>query len=88
MCATPKRRMAQETVLVVDVGSASLKAGYAGEDAPATIIPSVPQKYPHGIEVRMNYSHFILNVIFLNSILKSLKEDTMIKLNIRFEEDK
>ena len=42
--------MSHETVLVADVGSASLKAGYAGEDAPATIIPSVAQKYPHGIE--------------------------------------
>mmetsp|Transcript_14429 Transcript_14429/g.15101 ORF Transcript_14429/g.15101 Transcript_14429/m.15101 type:complete len:391 (+) Transcript_14429:27-1199(+) len=39
-----------ETVLVVDVGSASLKAGYAGEDNPATIIPSIAQKFPHGLE--------------------------------------
>lgn len=37
-------------VLVVDAGSASLKAGYAGEDSPATIIPSVAQKCPHGME--------------------------------------
>ena len=40
-----------ETVLVVDVGSASLKAGYAGDDAPITYIPSVPQKYPSGVDV-------------------------------------
>jgi actin-related protein len=48
--------MSHETVLVVDVGSASLKAGYAGEDTPATIIPSVAQKYPHGVEVRKQNS--------------------------------
>lgn len=43
--------MTTETVLVVDVGSASLKAGYAGEDTPVTIIPSIPQKFSNGVEV-------------------------------------
>jgi actin-related protein len=43
--------MSDAPVLVVDIGSASLKAGYAGEDAPATIIPSVAQKCANGLEV-------------------------------------
>lgn len=47
-----------ETVLVVDVGSASLKAGYAGEDNPATIIPSIAQKFPHGLEVNNTFYFF------------------------------
>ena len=40
-----------DPVLVVDVGSASLKAGYAGDDSPVTIIPSVAQKCAKGAEV-------------------------------------
>lgn len=43
--------MSEVPVLVVDVGSASLKSGYSGEDAPATIIPSVAQKCANGLEV-------------------------------------
>ena len=57
-----------ETVLVVDVGSASLKAGYAGEDTPATIIPSVAQKYPHGLEVYYLSSLFLLFSLFLTFV--------------------
>jgi actin-related protein len=62
--------MSSETVLVVDIGSASLKAGYAGEDTPATIIPSIPHKYPHGLEVEeysfIEYSHSLfLSLLYL-----------------------
>lgn len=32
--------MAEDAVLVVDVGSSSLKAGYSGEDIPSYVFPS------------------------------------------------
>ena len=43
--------MSDLPVLVADVGSSSLKAGYAGEDSPATVIPSTGQKCAKGLEV-------------------------------------
>mmetsp|Transcript_5450 Transcript_5450/g.8979 ORF Transcript_5450/g.8979 Transcript_5450/m.8979 type:complete len:375 (-) Transcript_5450:367-1491(-) len=43
--------MSDIPVLVVDVGSASLKAGYAGDDSPVTVIPSTAQKCAKGMEV-------------------------------------
>ncbi len=43
--------MSDIPVLVVDVGSSCLKAGYAGDDSPVTIIPSVAQKCANGVEV-------------------------------------
>lgn len=47
--------MSDGPVLVVDVGSASLKAGYAGDDSPVTIIPSVGVKCAKGMEVSLIY---------------------------------
>ena len=44
--------MAEEQVVIIDVGSASVKAGYSGEDLPSCIFPtSVAQKWARGIEV-------------------------------------
>lgn len=42
--------MAETCTVVADVGSSSVKAGYAGDDIPCAIFPSVIQKYPHGLE--------------------------------------
>jgi actin-related protein len=43
--------MSDETVIVVDIGCASTKAGYAGEDVPSSIFPSVTHKWRVGVEV-------------------------------------
>ena len=32
--------MAEESILVVDIGSSSVKAGYSGEDIPSYVFPS------------------------------------------------
>jgi actin-related protein len=40
-----------DAVLVADVGTASLKAGYAGDNAPLSIIPSIAIKCATGVEV-------------------------------------
>lgn len=40
-----------EAILVVDVGSSSVKAGYSGEDNPSYIYPSTLMKYPRIVEV-------------------------------------
>ena len=42
--------MAEVCTVVVDVGSSSVKAGYAGDDIPCLIFPSVNQKYPPSVE--------------------------------------
>lgn len=42
-------------ILIVDVGSASLKAGYAGDDVPSTIIPAVTMKHRVEIDALENY---------------------------------
>jgi actin-related protein len=42
--------MAEVCTVVVDVGSSCVKAGYAGDDIPSAIFPSVLQKYPFEIE--------------------------------------
>lgn len=51
-------------MLVVDVGSASLKAGYAGDDSPVTVIPSVGQKCAKGLEIMENPGTDLLNSEF------------------------
>ena len=43
--------MADETVIVVDIGCASTKAGYAGDDVPTSIFPSFIHKWNVGVEV-------------------------------------
>jgi len=42
--------MSDEPVIVVDMGSASVKAGYSGDDVPASIFPSAVQKWATGID--------------------------------------
>jgi len=32
--------MSEESILVVDIGSSSVKAGYSGEDVPSYVFPS------------------------------------------------
>lgn len=64
--------MSDIPVLVVDVGSASLKAGYAGDDSPVTVIPSMAQKCAKGVEVRVYCCAFrrhidVCNVPFVRS---------------------
>jgi actin-related protein len=78
--------MSSETVLVVDIGSASLKAGYAGEDTPATIIPSIPHKYPHGLEVTDTFSQEFHSLSC--SQLKISNKINMINQNTQFAVDK
>jgi actin-related protein len=36
--------MADEPILVVDIGSSSVKAGFSGEDVPSYIFPSTTTK--------------------------------------------
>ncbi len=36
--------MIEDTVLVVDIGSSSVKAGFSGEDVPAFVFPSTTGK--------------------------------------------
>ncbi len=44
--------MIEDTVLVVDIGSSSVKAGFSGEDVPAFVFPSTTGKAPsRNIEV-------------------------------------
>ena len=43
--------MTEETVIVVDAGSASVKAGFAAEDAPCSIFPSIVTKSARGMQV-------------------------------------
>ena len=45
--------MSDEPVIVVDVGSASVKAGFAGDDVPTSIFPSIVNKPVTGIDVRV-----------------------------------
>lgn len=59
--------MTDSVVLVVDAGTASLKAGYAGEDAPATIIPSVAQKCANGLEVWLVGQEILLDTFIPGS---------------------
>lgn len=42
--------MAETCTIVVDVGSSSVKAGYAGDDVPSTIFPSCMMKCGPGVE--------------------------------------
>ena len=44
--------MADDSVLIVDIGSASVKAGFAGDDAPCAVFPSIAQKSARGAVVR------------------------------------
>eukprot|EP00607_Mallomonas_marina_P005020 CAMPEP_0182425952 /NCGR_PEP_ID=MMETSP1167-20130531/12437_1 /TAXON_ID=2988 /ORGANISM="Mallomonas Sp, Strain CCMP3275" /LENGTH=380 /DNA_ID=CAMNT_0024607055 /DNA_START=166 /DNA_END=1308 /DNA_ORIENTATION=+ len=52
--------MTDEPVVVVDIGSSSVKAGYAGDDVPTSIFPSATVKWSTGtdsIEVDMSISN-------------------------------
>lgn len=42
--------MSEYPVVVIDIGSASVKAGWAGDDVPSVIFPSVAAKCPTNIE--------------------------------------
>lgn len=64
--------MSDIPVLVVDVGSASLKAGYAGDDSPVTVIPSTAQKCAKGMEVRVHSLCRYLFVLVLNDKLMNV----------------
>jgi len=49
--------MAEENIIVVDVGSSSVKAGFSGEDIPSYVFPSITALPPaRSIEVRMMLS--------------------------------
>ena len=51
-----------EPIVVVDVGSSSIKAGFSGEDSPSYIYPSTLTKHPRMVEVtNFNTSSFLLN---------------------------
>ena len=45
----------EENVLVVDVGSASVKAGFAGDDSPSITFPSIAQKSARGVLVGLTF---------------------------------
>jgi actin-related protein len=44
--------MADGSVLVVDMGSSSTKAGMACEDSPATVFPTLNEQFPRTVEVQ------------------------------------
>lgn len=50
----------EEPILVVDLGSSSIKAGFSGEDTPSYIIPSVLSKNINkNLEVTILLNSFI-----------------------------
>lgn len=58
--------MNRETVLVVDAGSSSIKAGYSGEDVPSYVFPSTVAKVGGGntqvcVLVNINVGCFLLS---------------------------
>ena len=61
--------MTEESVIVVDVGSASVKAGFAAEDAPCSVFPSIAAKSARGVLVRL-IKHF-----FFDNCVNKLKKN-------------
>lgn len=50
--------MTDEPVIVIDMGSSSVKAGYSGDDVPVSIFPSVMQKWAPGIDaIEAEFAH-------------------------------
>ena len=43
--------MADEHVIVVDMGTSSVKVGYSGDDVPNSVFPSSVQKWGPGVDV-------------------------------------
>ncbi len=52
--------MSGETIIVVDVGSASTKAGFSGCDIPDSIFPAAMTKWPRSLEVIDSTYHLLL----------------------------
>ena len=50
--------MSDELIAVVDVGSASTKAGFSGHDVPESVFPSALTKWSRGTEVKI-FASFI-----------------------------
>lgn len=50
-----------EPIVVVDVGSSSIKAGFSGEDSPSYIYPSTLMKHSRMVEVKLNVVVHILS---------------------------
>ena len=58
--------MADEDVaaLVVDNGSGMCKAGFAGDDAPRAVFPSIVGRPRHQVSFKLIFIHFYLKEIF------------------------
>ena len=55
--------MAEEDVacLVVDNGSGMCKAGFAGDDAPRAVFPSIVGRPRYQVNIRYNTFHFTIS---------------------------
>jgi actin-related protein len=59
--------MSDELILVIDIGSSSVKAGYSGEDIPPYVFPSTLSKgYNSTTEVDSNAFHLTLHFVSYN----------------------
>lgn len=50
-------------VVVIDNGSGSCQSGFAGEDAPRSIFPSVVGRRREGVRMHMKYKYPIYSVL-------------------------